>query len=77
MSDLVPVDVLWFTNSKGTVGIVKIKDQHNGIQYRISAVDGFMEKMDVLQVIAWGARFPDNAGQALFGEDHGPGTETD
>jgi hypothetical protein len=27
-----------------------------------------MEKMDVLQVAAWGARFPNAAGEALMGE---------
>lgn len=69
MSESIPLDVMWFTNSKGTVGIVKVKTQYEGIEYRISAVDGFMEKMDVIQVMAWGSRFPDAAGKAIFGED--------
>jgi len=45
---------------------VKMMDEHEGIIYRISAVDGFMEKMDVLQIVAWGAKFPKAAGDALF-----------
>ena len=39
----------------------------DGIEYRISSVDGFLEHMDVQQIVAWGARFPDAAGEAMFG----------
>ena len=59
--------VQWFTNAKGTVGIAKVQTVHDGIEYRISSVDGFLEHMDVQQIVAWGARFPDPAGGALFG----------
>ena len=48
--------------------LFRSQTQHDGVEYRISAVDGFMEKMDVIQVMAWGARFPDAAGRALFGD---------
>jgi len=48
------------------VGIAKVKTYGGKIEYRISPVDGFMEKMDVQQIVAWGAAFPDAAGQALF-----------
>jgi hypothetical protein len=57
----------WFNTTKGTVGIVKVKTYEGQIEYRISPVDGFMEKMDVLQVVAWGAKFPNAAGEALMG----------
>lgn len=60
------IDWMWFTNAKGIVGIVKMNDEHDGIIYRIGVVDGFMEKMDVQQVVAWGARFPKAAGDELF-----------
>lgn len=60
------LDWTWFNTNKGTVGIVKMQDEHNGIIYRIGAVDGFMEKMDVLQLVAWGAKFPKAAGDAIF-----------
>lgn len=66
MNEAEPLAWEWFTSAKGTVGIVKVKTQGGDIEYRISAVDGFMEKMDVLQVVAWGARFPDKAGEKLF-----------
>jgi len=57
----------WFTTTKGTVGVAKVKTFDGQIEYRISPVDGFMEKMDVQQIVAWGARFPDKAGEALLG----------
>jgi hypothetical protein len=60
--------VKWFTGAKGTVGIAKVQTFDGNIEYRISPVDGFLEHMDVQQVVAWGARFPDAAGEALFGE---------
>ena len=67
MTEYEPLDWIWFTTSKGTVGIVKMKSEY-GVVYRISSVDGFMEKMDVLQVCAWGAEFPKLAGEKLFGD---------
>lgn len=69
MTEHQPRDWMWFTSTKGTVGIVKCRTHEGNIEYRISAVDGFMEKMDVLQVIAWGASFPKEAGIALFGDE--------
>jgi len=66
MTEHEPLDWVWFKNDKGTVGIVKIKTDY-GVEYRISPVDGFMEKMDVLQVCAWGSEFPKLAGEKLFG----------
>jgi hypothetical protein len=48
------------------VGIAKVKTYGGKVEYRISAVDGFLEKMDVQQIVAWGAAFPEAAGQALF-----------
>jgi hypothetical protein len=63
------IDWTWYTTNKGTVGIVKMQDENEGVIYRISAVDGFMEKMDVLQVVAWGAKFAKAAGDALFPQE--------
>lgn len=59
---------LWFQASKGTVGIAKVKTFDGEIVYRISPVDGFMEKMDIQQIVAWGTSFPDAAGEILFKE---------
>jgi hypothetical protein len=61
--------VKWYTGSKGKVGIAKVQADNGDIEYRISPVDGFLEHMDVQQVLAWGGHFPVVAGEALFGED--------
>lgn len=62
-----PLRVKWFTSTKGTVGIGMCEDDFGNIEYRISAIDGFNENVDANHVAAWGARFPDNAGEVLFG----------
>ncbi len=66
MNEPKPLRWVWFTSTKGTVGVVEVQNPDGKVEYRISAVDGFMEKMDVLQVVAWGARFPDGPGKFLM-----------
>lgn len=66
MNEAKPVAVRWFASGKGTVGVVKVELVDGTSEYRIGAVDGFMEKMDVLQLVAWGAKFPTAAGDALM-----------
>jgi hypothetical protein len=61
--------VKWFTGIKGKVGIAKVLTDDGDIEYRISVVDGFLEHMDMQQVVAWGAYFPHEAGDPLFMED--------
>jgi len=61
--------VKWFTGTKGTVGIAKVKTFDGNIEYRISPVDGFLEHMDVQQIVAWGCHLPVAAGEALFGKE--------
>jgi hypothetical protein len=60
--------VKWYACTKGKVGIAKVQSDEGGIDYRISPVDGFLEHMDVQQIVAWGAPFPTEAGEALFAE---------
>ena len=60
------LEVKWYNGMKGTVGIAKVQTEEGDIEYRISAVDGFLEHMDVQQIVAWGAWFPIEAGDALF-----------
>ena len=66
MNESIALEWRWFEPSKGKIGVAKVQTQDGKIEYRISAVDGFLEHMDVQQIVAWGARFPDAAGQALF-----------
>jgi hypothetical protein len=61
--------VKWYTGNKGKVGIAKVQTEDGDIEYRISSVDGFLEHMDVQQIVAWGAWFPIEAGDALFVEE--------
>jgi hypothetical protein len=61
--------VKWYTGSKGKVGIAKVQTDDGDIEYRISSVDGFLEHMDVQQIVAWGGHFPVAAGEALFGSE--------
>lgn len=68
MNEATPLMVRWFKSGKGMVGIVKCQLDDGTIEYRIGTVDGFMEKMDVLQLVAWGAPFPKAAGVAVMRE---------
>lgn len=68
MNEAEALKVMWFTNAKGSLGIAKVKTYEGKIEYRISAVDGFLPHMDVQQIVAWGAGFPEVAGRALFGD---------
>ena len=61
--------VKWFEGSKGKVGIAKVQNDDGTYEFRISPVDGLLEHMDVQQIVAWGARFPDAAGYPLFAEE--------
>lgn len=61
--------VKWFTGVKGKIGIAKVLTDDGDIEYRIGPVDGFLEHMDVQQVVTWGAYFPHEAGDPLFMED--------
>lgn len=60
--------VTWFTSSRGTLGVVRAEcEDTREVKYYISAVDGFNEAVDTNCVLAFGARFPTAAGNALFG----------
>lgn len=61
------LDILWFTNRFGCVGIAKVEDEYDGIKYYISHVGGYNEPEDTKRVMEWGSTFPKEAGDALFG----------
>lgn len=60
------LEVAWFTNGRGSVGVAAVQVPHEGVRFYISAVDGFNEAVDSNLVMNLGARFPDAAGHALF-----------
>lgn len=64
--------VIWFTSSRGLVGIVAATQDDGEEGYWIAPVDGFNETIDANMVAVHGARFPEQAGAVIFGEknDH-------
>ena len=60
-------NVLWFSSGKGLVGIVRATQDDGETGFWIAPADGFNEVIDANLVAAHGARFPETAGQALFG----------
>jgi hypothetical protein len=58
------LDVRWF---KGC-GIVRVEDDRGSIKYYISDLrPGNTAEEDQEQIMQWGARFPIDAGDVLFG----------
>ena len=60
------IDVRWFTESKGTIGIVKVDDKYNGIHYFVGSCLGIDSEEDKERIAGWGAKFPKDAGDKLF-----------
>lgn len=64
--------VIWFSSSKGLIGIVHARQDDGEQGFWIAPCDGFNEVIDANLVAAHGARFPEAAGFALFnGENNG------
>jgi hypothetical protein len=55
--------VRWFNK----VGIVQVEDEYDGIKYFIKDVEGINESVDLRVIMEWGSKFPNPAGDALFG----------
>jgi hypothetical protein len=59
------LDVLWFSGGS-TVGIVRV-EVDEGTRYYIGAANCGLEGKDIEYIMAYGARFPNNIGDMLFG----------
>ena len=55
--------VRWFND----IGIVRVEDEYDGIQYFIKYARGNDEQEDIKHIMDWGSRFPKDAGDVLFG----------
>jgi hypothetical protein len=55
--------VRWFND----IGIVRVEDEYDGIQYFIKYARGEDEQEDIKHIMDWGYRFPIDAGDVLFG----------
>lgn len=60
------LDVRWFTGTS-CVGIVRVELPRDGIKYYINSVTGMNEEIDKEHIVAWGAAFPTDVGDYLFG----------
>lgn len=60
------LDVRWFCGTTN-VGIVRVEDPYDGIKYYVSSVTGMDEKIDMEFIAAYGATFPNDVGDVLFG----------
>lgn len=60
------LDVRWFSG-QSCVGIVRCEVLGEGIKYYIGPAMGGVEEVDSEHIMAWGARFPNDAGDLLFG----------
>ena len=60
------IDVIWF-NGTSCVGIVQVEDQYEGIKYYIGSAAGHDEETDKELIASWGAKFPKNIGDQMFG----------
>lgn len=60
------LDVCWF-NGTSCVGVVRVEDPYDGIKYYVGSCTGMDEEVDKEHIAAWGARFPNNVGDILFG----------
>ena len=64
--------VIWFSG-RSCVGIVQVLTEFEGIQYYIGCppgeAKGYNEEEDIQWIADWGARFPLEVGNILFGED--------
>lgn len=60
------LDVKWFCG-RTNVGIARVEDEYDGINYYIASVVGFDENDDAHFIADYGSTFPKEAGDKLFG----------
>jgi hypothetical protein len=63
--------VRWFSGQQ-CVGLVRVEHDYDGIVYYIGVAMGGDEDIDTEHIMAWGARFPNDAGDLLFGVKNEP-----
>jgi hypothetical protein len=60
------LDVMWFSG-QSCVGLVRVLHDYDGVVYYIGPAMGGDPDVDSEHIMAWGARFPNAAGDLLFG----------
>lgn len=68
------LDVRWFNGARGLIGIVRVEMDDDAseqpqkvIRYFVGPGSGLDAAHDSQEIADWGARFPEAAGEALFG----------
>lgn len=64
------LNVIWFS-ARSCVGLVQCQTEYEGVKYYIGCPPGedkgFNEEEDIQWIADWGAKFPQEAGDLLFG----------
>lgn len=60
------LEVRWFSG-RSTIGVVRVVDPYDGPKYYIGPGQGISEEADTKMIRDWGTRFPNDAGDVLFG----------
>lgn len=58
--------VRWF-NGRQCIGVVRVIDPYDGVKYYVGVGSGYDEQDDIEQIKSWGTRFPNDAGDVMFG----------
>ena len=61
-----PKKCKWFSG-RGTIGIVRAENEAGEVAYYLGLADGLNEQIDINLIVSFGARFPSDAGDLLFG----------
>lgn len=65
------LDVRWFSG-QSCVGLVRVLHEYDGVVYYIGPAMGGDPDIDADYIMGYGARFPQDAGDLLFGVDRDP-----
>ena len=63
------LDSIWFTQMGGSlIGIAKVQTEYDGVKYYIGTGSGMDQETDAMHIAETGAKFPIEAGEAIFGK---------
>ena len=60
------LDVIWFSNRDGSIGIVATRDEMGKWKAYIGVGNGFNERADREHIAAWGAQVDEHIARACF-----------
>ena len=60
------IDVKWFSNTTGCIGIILAEDEHKQVAY-IGSVEGHNEEFDIGHIKEWGSKLSLEQAIGFFG----------